>query len=750
MLRKEREHNDNIFSGFNSALQDLKEMKNQATSLEHQLKANKNDKNMENERRLDNIDEGEDQDEEEIINTATKPAIEEINNKYSDESISNDIKQKEWTKVENELENNLSSHKSDNSDHNEIQNNEKELSDNIIQNEEQLSNPETIIKSQDDLEPIESNKLHQFSEFNIEIERITMEQEDRASQMYEDSIFQRKFKQKDTVVPLKHNILTTNIFFNNPVQENWQVQEPVKDSFTKYMVNLRPIDLSKTKFRVLWSKEKVAQEKEEKRQQKEKAKREKKSKYLKGLASILDSKQCNQSFFKPKEVLYAEFKNTPDKPIEYVEQSNTGHFDLFDNIAGKLYPSICDIAYSRTIKMHAKTQAKLVEHMKCIQVPQYRDFLTTEQKQYKDPSKIKEILEQKTKKSNQAGHQRNNSNLHIIEEDMMDEISGDFDGRIIDNQPLAEALQINCSNKKNFEIEVKNEDSLTHLDLNDLSSYHSLKTIDFSMNSIANLWVSGKPQLANLTHIKISQNKVPKLDKTLFSKCQNLVSFIADINMITSMDGIEGASQLKYINLANNKITGISGLDRMTTLTKLELNSNQIEAVNGLENCKMLQYLNLGRNKITNIQNLQENLMLSDLILYSNQIESIPKNFSLPILKLLKLSMNKITTFRIGYCPYLEVIDVKDNLVSQIEPLASCISLQRLDVSFNQLQNIVPVLTAFSYGTQSWLQHLKFNDNPFIANRYNTLEGYVSRLFPNIKGELSLSKNNTRESCIKF
>jgi len=84
----------------------------------------------------------------------------------------------------------------------------------------QLSNPETIIKSQDDLEPIESNKLHQFSEFNIEIERITMEQEDRASQMYEDSIFQRKFKQKDTVVPLKHNILTTNIFFNNPVQEN--------------------------------------------------------------------------------------------------------------------------------------------------------------------------------------------------------------------------------------------------------------------------------------------------------------------------------------------------------------------------------------------------------------------------------------------------------------------------------------------------------------------------------------------------
>ena len=199
------------------------------------------------------------------------------------------------------------------------------------------------------------------------------------------------------------------------------------------------------------------------------------------------------------------------------------------------------------------------------------------------------------------------------------------------------------------------------------------------------------------------------------------------------MDGIEGSTSLRHINLANNKISKISGLDRMNQLTKLELNSNQIETIEGLENCKLLQHLNLGRNNIKQIQRLQSHQMLTELILYSNQIDCIPKSFSLPILKLLKLSMNKITTFRIGYCPFLETIDVKDNLISHIEPLTSCVTLKSLDISFNQLQSIVAILRAFCYDTNGTLQHLKFNDNPFIANRYNTLEGYVCRLLPALK-----------------
>jgi Leucine-rich repeat (LRR) protein len=138
--------------------------------------------------------------------------------------------------------------------------------------------------------------------------------------------------------------------------------------------------------------------------------------------------------------------------------------------------------------------------------------------------------------------------------------------------------------------------------------------------------------------------------------------------------------------------------------------------------------------------------MLTELILYSNQIECLPKDFSLPILKLLKLSMNKISTFRIGFCPFLETIDVKDNLISQIEPLAGCVTLKTFDVSFNQLQSLAPILIAFSFGPKT-LQHLKFNDNPFVANRYNILEGYIARMFDGLKEINNLNVSQCKNVC---
>lgn len=121
------------------------------------------------------------------------------------------------------------------------------------------------------------------------------------------------------------------------------------------------------------------------------------------------------------------------------------------------------------------------------------------------------------------------------------------------------------------------------------------------------------------------------------------------------------------------------------------------------------------------------------MILYSNQIESIPKDFSFPILKLLKISMNRITTFEIGYCPMLETIDAKDNLISQIEPLCICPMLKSFDVSFNQLQNPIPILSSLAQFPLTYLTSLKFNDNPCMQNRVNALEPYVQRLFPTLE-----------------
>ena len=347
-------------------------------------------------------------------------------------------------------------------------------------------------------------------------------------------------------------------------------------------------------------------------------------------------------------------------------------------------------------------------------------------------------------KQNDRKHNRNN--LHVIEEDIMNEISGDFENEIIgDNQPLIEALRMFYSNKDTTNIEIKSEQNLKELDLKTLVTYKSLKDINFIMNNIDKFKMTDKRDLTELVNIRISQNKIQKLDKNIFEKWPNLKVFIADLNLLSSMDGIDSCSSLKHLNLAQNRINRITNLQKWLNLTKLELNNNEIEIVDGLENWKLLQHLNLSKNNIKQLQKLQSNMMLTELILYSNKVESIPKNFSFPILKLLKISMNKITLLRIGYWPMLEVIDAKDNLISQIEWFFVCPSLRSFDVSFNQLQNIVPILNAFSNKSNWCLQQMKFNDNPFIANRFSTLELYVSRFFPNLKEINSLHVNQLKQ-----
>ena len=163
--------------------------------------------------------------------------------------------------------------------------NHNEISDNIPQEKSEEKEPvpqvaEPEVKDDEEIETEEvkyeaPNPIHMFAEFNLEVERITMEMEDRASLQYEEFIHKQKFAQKDVEIPLGKDGVPSKLFLNEPVQPNPTVKEPVKDSFTKYMANQRPIDLSKVKFRVLWSKEKVAKEEEEKRIMKEKAKREK-------------------------------------------------------------------------------------------------------------------------------------------------------------------------------------------------------------------------------------------------------------------------------------------------------------------------------------------------------------------------------------------------------------------------------------------------------------------------------------------
>ena len=62
------------------------------------------------------------------------------------------------------------------------------------------------------------------------------------------------------------------------------------------------------------------------------------------------------------------------------------------------------------------------------------------------------------------------------------------------------------------------------------------------------------------------------------------------------MKGLKKLTQLTYLHLESNQLTGVKGLEKLTQLTSLDLGRNKLTDVKGLENLTQLTSLNLRYN----------------------------------------------------------------------------------------------------------------------------------------------------------
>ncbi|MBY9010734.1 MAG: leucine-rich repeat domain-containing protein [Candidatus Lokiarchaeota archaeon] len=106
---------------------------------------------------------------------------------------------------------------------------------------------------------------------------------------------------------------------------------------------------------------------------------------------------------------------------------------------------------------------------------------------------------------------------------------------------------------------------------------------------------------------------------------------IEDVLEIKGLEEIE--SKIDHLDLGNNRITKIEGLDRLENLKKLDLKNNYIEKIEGIEELKNLELLDLSGN--INIKVIPENLN------------------ELPFLKVVKLTGCRIGTITDSALKYL-------------------------------------------------------------------------------------------------
>lgn len=141
---------------------------------------------------------------------------------------------------------------------------------------------------------------------------------------------------------------------------------------------------------------------------------------------------------------------------------------------------------------------------------------------------------------------------------------------------------------------------------------------------------------------------------------------------ITSLEGIELATNLNYLNLSDNNITDISPISKLLSLTTLDLSNNEISDIDPLQNLNTIQDLFLSDNQIVDISVLSTLHELYHLELENNLIEDISGLSNINNLHHLYLAGNQITDVSpIADLTYISAIDLSQNQITDLSPLSS-------------------------------------------------------------------------------
>lgn len=219
-----------------------------------------------------------------------------------------------------------------------------------------------------------------------------------------------------------------------------------------------------------------------------------------------------------------------------------------------------------------------------------------------------------------------------------------------------------------------------------------LHDIDFSLLN----------NLVYLKELELVDTNLSTLDG--FEIYQNLEKLVVNHNQLTSLDSVSYLSKLNYLYADFNQLENIdSELFDLPDLRFVSMLGNKFESAPILPQSVEEVYLAL--NKIINIDNLKNYTLnnLEVLNLAENNISDISPLASVNFLKSVDLSGNEISNIsELENLAYLSDLSLNGNTISDISPLDGSTSLKSLSVHGNEITSIAslyfPSLTGFLAG----------------------------------------------------
>lgn len=207
---------------------------------------------------------------------------------------------------------------------------------------------------------------------------------------------------------------------------------------------------------------------------------------------------------------------------------------------------------------------------------------------------------------------------------------------------------------------------------------HKLRTLDLSQNKLTEVNRETFSGLGKLEILKLNHNLISNLTSDTFHNVPELTELHLEWNKISHLrDGVFSAlTELKVLNLRGNLLTTFS------------------DQVFGFSNLTLLM-LNLKDNRLTELSSLSRLTSLTDLILSSNRLSNLPEDIfrNVTVLENLDLSENQLTVLPetiFNDLFSIKTIHLHNNNLSKVDAklFEDQVLIQQLYLSNNRLETL--------------------------------------------------------------
>ena len=236
------------------------------------------------------------------------------------------------------------------------------------------------------------------------------------------------------------------------------------------------------------------------------------------------------------------------------------------------------------------------------------------------------------------------------------------------------------------------------------------------------------PNETELVLVGTAGRKITHLGQDLVPLTK-LVQLVLRSHVIRSMEGIQGLKNLELLELYDNQVEALTGLEHKLRLKTLDMSYNVIREMGPVQSCVHL----------TELCTCLEAAVFSVLIpgahptrsdLANNKLKTIDGLHTLKNLKKIDLGANRIRVLEgLEHCTQLEELWMGKNKIEEIQGLDKLTKLRRLDLQSNRLTKI--------QGLEAQKETL---EELFLAHNGITDEGAVLPQFTQLS-ILDLSRN---------